>query len=100
MSLKATAMTNACGVGAAHYTCAAKYACCLLAEELVTEGRQIHGGYALLTEHPYAALVGDVLLYGIFDGTSHLMLDQLQSRLTQAAALPATATDWLQQAVA
>jgi len=98
MSLKATAMTNACGVGAAHYTSAAKYACCLLAEELVTEGRQIHGGYALLTEHPYTALVGDVLLYGIFDGTSHLMLEQLQWRLTQAAALPPTSTGLLEQA--
>lgn len=98
MSLKATAMTNACGVGSAHYTSAAKYACCLLAEELVTEGRHIHGGYALLTEHPFTTLVGDVLLYGIFDGTSHLMLEQLQWRLTQAAALPPISTDLLEQA--
>ncbi len=95
MSLKATAMTNACGVGAAHYTGAAKYACCLLAEELVVEGRLIHGGYALLREQPYTALIGDVLLYGIFDGTSHLMLDQLQWRLTQAAVLPSSSTDLL-----
>jgi alkylation response protein AidB-like acyl-CoA dehydrogenase len=87
MSLKAVAMTNARGVSAAHYTSAAKYACCFLAEETVNEGRVIHGGAALLAEQPYQSLVRDVLLYGIFDGTSHLMLDQLQWRLAQAAAL-------------
>lgn len=87
MSVKAIAALNCLGMGAAHYASVAKYACCLLAEELVTEGRYIFGGRALLVDHPYHRLIGDVLLFGTFDGTSHLVLDQIQWRLAQVASM-------------
>jgi alkylation response protein AidB-like acyl-CoA dehydrogenase len=83
LALKAAAVVNALGLGAAHYTAAAKLASCALAEEAVGEGRRVLGSRALLEDLPYARLVRDVLLYGLFDGTSHLMLDQLQWRLAQ-----------------
>lgn len=86
VSLRATAAVNALGLAAAHFTAVAKHACCALAEEAVTEGRRVLSARALLRGHPYERLVRDVLLYGVFDGTSHLMLDQLQWRLAQAAA--------------
>ncbi|MBI3268962.1 MAG: acyl-CoA dehydrogenase family protein [Planctomycetes bacterium] len=90
LSVKAVAMVNAHGLGAAHFTAAAKLACCALAEEAVAEGRHVLAGRALLEDLPYARLVRDVSLYGVFDGTSHLMLDQLQWRLAQLAAGHAT----------
>jgi alkylation response protein AidB-like acyl-CoA dehydrogenase len=91
LALKATAAVNALGLGAAHYTAAAKLVCCALAEEAVAEGRRVLGSRALLRDLPYEPLVRDVLLYGVFDGTGHLMLDQLAWRLAQAAgpAVPA-----------
>jgi hypothetical protein len=77
---------NALGQGAAYYSAAAKFACCQLAEQAVDEGRRILSARALLDELPYARLVRDVMLYGVFDGTRHVMLDQLQWRLKQMAA--------------
>lgn len=47
MSLKATALLNACGTGGTHYAHVAKYACCTLTEELVNEGRLVHGALKL-----------------------------------------------------
>lgn len=96
LSVKQAAMVNARGLGAAYYTAAAKFACCALAEEAVTEGRHVLSARALVSGLRYDRLVGDVLLYGVFDGTRHLMLDQLQWRLTQLAARDdGSATDTL-----
>jgi alkylation response protein AidB-like acyl-CoA dehydrogenase len=81
LSLKAAAWVNACGGGAASYTAAAKFLCCRLAEDGITEGRHLLGARALLAELPYARLIGDVALFGVFDGTSHVMLEELQAML-------------------
>ncbi len=41
-------------------------------------------------------MIRHVVLYGIFDGTSHLMLDQLQRRLAQLAGRgQSTGEDWI-----
>lgn len=85
LSARTAGWVNALGLGAAHLTAAAKVVCCALAEEAVTEGRRVLGSRALLREHPYERAVRDVTLFPVFDGTSHLMLELLASRLAQAA---------------
>ncbi|MFI5834201.1 acyl-CoA dehydrogenase family protein [Micromonospora sp. NPDC051300] len=92
-AVKATFLINTLGPAAAHATAVAKYACCRLAEEAVTEGRTVLGSRALVEEFGYAARVRDVLLYGVFDGTSHILLDQLQWRLERFAAGPTRGDD-------
>lgn len=79
LSLHGAAAVNAHGVGAAAATASAKVAACALAEEAVREGARLLGGRALLDELPYARLLRDVLLYAVFDGTSHVVLDELAS---------------------
>ena len=64
----------------------AKYACCALAEEAVTEARRVPASRALTEEFGFERIVRDVLLYSVFDGTSHVIADELQWRLTQFAA--------------
>jgi alkylation response protein AidB-like acyl-CoA dehydrogenase len=86
IAVKQTALVNAQGLAAAHHTAVAKLAACTLAEAAVDEGRRVLAARALLHDLPYARLVRDVLLYGVFDGTRHVMLDQIQWRLTQVAA--------------
>jgi alkylation response protein AidB-like acyl-CoA dehydrogenase len=86
LSVKQAALVNGLGAGAAYHAAAAKLACCSLAEDAVTEGRQVLGARALLCSDRYERLVRDVLLYGVFDGTRHLMLEQLHWRLAQMAA--------------
>jgi hypothetical protein len=86
MSVKAAMMLNRYGLGAGYYSAAAKVACCLLTEELVTEGRCVYGARALLRETEYHRLIGDVPLFGTFDGTTHVVLHQMQSHLAQLAA--------------
>jgi alkylation response protein AidB-like acyl-CoA dehydrogenase len=83
LSVKAAAAANALGQRAAHLTAAAKLVCCDLAERVVTEGRAVLSARALLADLPYQQVVRDVILYGIFDGTRHLMLDQIQWRVRQ-----------------
>jgi len=85
LSVKAIAMINALGGGAAYYASLAKYACCTLAEAAVDEGRLIMGSRGLLRGFPYHRAIADVLLFATFDGTTHLLLDQLQWRLMQMA---------------
>ena len=85
MAVKAALAANALGLGAAVYTAAAKLACCALAEEAVEQGRRVVSGRALLTEQPYERFVRDVLLFGVFDGTTHIMLQDLGLRLPQLA---------------
>jgi len=86
MSVKAALAVNAEGLGAAHLTAVAKFACCRLAEDAVTEGRRLFASRALMRELPYERIARDVLLYGVFDGTSHVMLAQLHWRLQQLVA--------------
>jgi alkylation response protein AidB-like acyl-CoA dehydrogenase len=92
LAVKAAHAVNRYGAGAAALTAAAKYACCRLAEEAVDEGRAILGARALLDDVRYSAFVRDVLLYPVFDGTSHLMLDQLSGYLARQAGRPLLAT--------
>jgi alkylation response protein AidB-like acyl-CoA dehydrogenase len=96
LSVKATAMVNAYGQGAAHHTAVAKLAGCALAEQAVEEGRRALGAAALVTASPYERLVRDVPLYGVFDGTSHVMLEHLQRKLAQAAAATSEASSGLE----
>jgi alkylation response protein AidB-like acyl-CoA dehydrogenase len=86
LSVKAALAMSAEGFGAAHLTAVAKYACCRLAEDAVSEGRRLFGSRALVEELPYAAVASDALLYGVFDGTSHVMLGQIAWRLQQLVA--------------
>ena len=81
ISLRAAAWSNACGQKAALYSGVAKLMATQLAEEGVAEGRLVLGGRALLAGLPYERLVRDVLLFGVFDGTRHVMLEELQMRL-------------------
>jgi alkylation response protein AidB-like acyl-CoA dehydrogenase len=81
LSIHGAAAVNAHGVGAAAATAGAKVAACALAEEAVREGARLLGGRALLDELPYARLTRDVLLYAVFDGTSHVVLDELAAIL-------------------
>jgi alkylation response protein AidB-like acyl-CoA dehydrogenase len=83
LSVKAAAAANALGQRAAHLTAVAKLVCCDLAERAVTEGRAVVSARALLADLPYQQVVRDVILYGIFDGTRHVMLDQIQWRVRQ-----------------
>lgn len=85
MGVKAALAANGLGLGAATYTAAAKLACCALAEEAVDHGRRVHGSRALIEDQPYERFVRDVLLYGVFDGTRHIMLNDLALRLPQIA---------------
>ncbi len=43
----------------------------------------VYGSRALLLDFPYHQRISDVLLFGTFDGTSHLLLDQIQRWLKQ-----------------
>lgn len=83
MAVKAAVAANALGIGGAIYTAVAKLACCALAEEAVEQGRRVVSSRALLSDQPYERFVRDVMLYGVFDGTSHLMLTDLSLRLPQ-----------------
>ena len=83
LSLRATALANAVGQGAAYYTAMAKYMCCELGERAAEEGRHLFGARALMGG-PYEAVVRDSLLYGAFDGTRHVVLDGLKHRVRQA----------------
>jgi len=85
ISLKATALLNSVGLAASHYTSIAKIMACSLAEEGVREGQRVLGARSLLRELPYERLMRDVNLYGIFDGTSHVMMEELSARLAQEA---------------
>jgi alkylation response protein AidB-like acyl-CoA dehydrogenase len=96
LSLKATALVNAYGQGAAHYTAVAKLASCALAEQAVDEGRRALGAAALASASPYERLVRDTPLYGVFDGTSHVMLEHLQRKLAQTVAATAEANSGLE----
>lgn len=86
LAVKASWTANRYGPAAGYFAAAAKYACCRLAEEAVTEGRHVLGARALLEDLPYARFVRDVLLYGVFDGTSHVMLNDLSQYLPGFAA--------------
>lgn len=83
LAVKAAAVVNGLGQECGYVTAAAKFACCAMAEEAVTEGRRILGARALLDDSAYARLIRDVLAYGVFDGTTHVMLAHLRDYLRQ-----------------
>ncbi|WP_229402841.1 acyl-CoA dehydrogenase family protein [Micromonospora okii] len=90
-AVKAACAVNVHGPGGGYLATVAKYLCPRLAEEAITEGRRVLGARALLDEHPYARYVRDVPLYSVFDGTSHVMLEDLSARLPRLR--PATTGD-------
>jgi alkylation response protein AidB-like acyl-CoA dehydrogenase len=77
VSLRATAFANAFGTAAAPMTAVAKLVVPRLAERAADLGRRVLGSRALLEDHDFARFVRDVTLYGIFDGTQHVMLEEL-----------------------
>jgi alkylation response protein AidB-like acyl-CoA dehydrogenase len=92
LSVKAACVVNVLGTSAAHLTAIAKYACCELAEQVVDEGRRVLSARALVGGD-YERLIRDVLLYAVFDGTRHVMLQQIQARLRQLVARPSAPDD-------
>ncbi|MCA8923690.1 MAG: acyl-CoA/acyl-ACP dehydrogenase [Planctomycetes bacterium] len=85
ISLRTAALMNAYGIAVSHYTAVAKVLASGLAEEGVTEGKKVLGARALLRDFPYARYMQDVVLYAVFDGTTHLMYQELSHRLAQEA---------------
>ena len=85
MSIKQAVACNALGLGAGHLTACAKLSCCDLAERAVRESAAVLGAHALVKDRPFHALLRDVWLYGVFDGTRHVMQEQIQWRLPQLA---------------
>jgi len=83
LSVTATAAVNALGQRAAHLTAVAKLVACDFAERAVNEGRAVVSARPLFTDLPYQQAFRDVILYGIFDSTRHLMLDQIRWRARQ-----------------
>lgn len=79
-SLRAVAWANAFGMAAATQTAAAKVVGTVYAEKAIEEGRRVLASRALLEDLPYASFARDVLLYGVFDGTIHVMLEELAFR--------------------
>lgn len=65
------------GIGAAFYTAVSKYLCTTVAEKAVDEGTPVLSARALLQDEPYSQLVADVRLFPIFDGTTHVILDEI-----------------------
>ncbi len=91
-AVKAGYAANCLGPSGSYFTAVAKYACCGLAEKAVGEGRLVLGARALLEDLPYARFVRDVTLYGVFDGTSHVMLDLIATQMTRPAPDKAATT--------
>jgi len=92
ISLRSALCVEAWGAGAGYYTAVAKLAGCAYGEDAVSEGRRVLSGRALVDDLPYTQLVRDVLLYGTFDGTSHLMLAEVARRLGAALERDGEAT--------
>ncbi len=93
LSVKAAAAVNFAGPGASHQSALAKYLCGVLTEELVAEGRVLHGARSLLADHPYHRLSADAALVSTFDGTTHVVLENIRWRLAQLAALESADLD-------
>lgn len=85
VAVRTVAFLNGMGLGAAHYTAVAKSVACSFAEEAVREGQRVFGARAMLNAYPYERLMRDVVLYGVFDGTNHVMLQELSHRLAVEA---------------
>jgi alkylation response protein AidB-like acyl-CoA dehydrogenase len=83
LSARATAWANAFGQGAAIQTAAAKLLAPAHCERAVEHGRAILGARALLEDQPFSRFLRDTTLYGAFDGTRHVVLDELSQRLAQ-----------------
>jgi alkylation response protein AidB-like acyl-CoA dehydrogenase len=83
VSAAAALASNALGQRAGHVTAVAKLAACDLAERTVGQGRAVLSARALLSDLTYQQVVRDAMLYGVFDGTRHIMLDHIQRRVQQ-----------------
>lgn len=83
MTHKTTAVLNTYGAAATYHASIAKVGTSQLAEQIVNEGRLLHGARGLLVENAFHQLVRDVPLFGTFDGTSHVVLAQIETRLAQ-----------------
>lgn len=77
IAARAAAYANAFGVDAAPHTAAAKLVAPRIAERATELARRVLGSRALLEDHDLARFIRDVPLYGIFDGTQHVMLEEL-----------------------
>lgn len=88
VALRAVSAINAYALRASWSTAVAKLVACDLAEEAVREGGRVLSARALVEELPYARLLRDVTLYPVFDGTRHVMLDELANRLAGLVARP------------
>lgn len=89
MTYKTTAVLNTYGAAAAYHASIAKVGTSELAEQIVYEGRLLHGARGLLVENAFHQLVRDVPLFGTFDGTSHVVLAQIEARLAQMVQMTA-----------
>lgn len=85
IAARATAFANAFGPEAAPITAAAKLVAPRLAERATDVARRVLGSRALLEDHDLARFIRDVPLYGIFDGTQHVMLEELSFGLERFA---------------
>ncbi len=85
VALRAAAYANAFGPSAAPFTAAAKLVAPRIAERATDVARRVLGSRALLEDHNLARFVRDVPLYGIFDGTQHVMLEELSYGLDRIA---------------
>lgn len=85
IAARATAFANAFGLDAAPHTAAAKLIAPRIAERATDLARRVLGSRALLEDHDLARFIRDVPLYAIFDGTQHVMLEELSFGLDRLA---------------
>lgn len=95
LAIKQAVACNAWGPGAGYYTAIAKVGVCDLAERAVRDGAAALGAHALTMDRPFHALLRDVWLFGVFDGTRHVMLDSIQRRLAPMLASELTSDESL-----
>ncbi|MHC4829162.1 MAG: acyl-CoA dehydrogenase family protein [Planctomycetota bacterium] len=85
VALQASLASHALGIGAGYYTALAKLVGCSFAEEAVREGAHVLSARALVEDLPYARLRRDVSLYSVFDGTPHVMAEEISYRMAHMA---------------
>ena len=86
VTLKCLHVQNIYGVSASHYSNLTKYATTAFLEELVLLGKEILSAQALFEEYSFHRILRDYPLLAIFDGTSDICLEQIQSKLTKSAS--------------
>jgi alkylation response protein AidB-like acyl-CoA dehydrogenase len=81
LALKALAQINLRGTSARYTTAIAKYLCPLLAEESIDASKRVMSARAMLSEERFERCLRDAQIYGIFEGTTDVMLSEVQARL-------------------